>query len=603
MNTDDIPACPCRSVSVRGRCSSLRRVVVIGAGLAGCEAALQAARRGVPVRLYEMRPAKQTEAHRTGDVAELVCSNSLKSDEPYNAHGLLKAELRLLGSALLECAERARVPGGKALVVDRRRFSAEVQAELDRAGVEVVHQEVSEVPVILSEERSDESKNLSVAAGSESNETPPLTAFGRGDVGKGQTPSPLMGAARAVSEGEGGGAVTVVATGPLTSAALADDLARLLGANRLFFYDAIAPIVSGESTATDVVFAASRYGAGADYLNCPMTEDEYGRFVDALLGAELHPMHQFEQAAGHNPIPFEELGLCPKAPFGAALGRSTAGPLDRSPVFFEACLPVEEMARRGRMVLAYGPMKPVGISDPRTGNRPFAVVQLRRENAEGTMYNLVGFQTRLTHGEQARVFRMIPGLQKAEFLRFGSMHRNTYLDGPRVLLPTLQTRARADLFVAGQLTGVEGYVESIGAGLVAGVNAARLANGQEPVTLPRETMMGSLLAYVAGVALGHNPIRNCAGAQQADRNGLCPAPESERPAATDVASSVSLSPLRERVGVRGKPSDPDLGALGFQPMNANFGLLPKLDVKARGRDKKRLMAERAIAAVRAWVGQ
>ncbi|MEO0078664.1 MAG: methylenetetrahydrofolate--tRNA-(uracil(54)-C(5))-methyltransferase (FADH(2)-oxidizing) TrmFO, partial [candidate division WOR-3 bacterium] len=297
----------------------MKTVTVIGAGLAGCEAALQCARRGVPVYLFEMRPGRMTGAHRTGDVAELVCSNSLKSDEPTNAHGLLKAELRIYGSVLLECAERARIPGGKALAVDRKRFSAEVLDELNHAGVSVRHHEVTELTV--------------------------------------------------------GADLTIVATGPLTSEPMADALQRLLGVERLFFYDAIAPILDEESLDRSIVFEGSRYGMGADYLNCPLTESEYDRFVTALLEAELHPLHEFETAP-----------------------------------FFEGCLPVEEIARRGRLALAFGPMKPVGISDPRTGQRPFAVVQLRRENLTGTMYNMVGFQTRLRHGEQERVFRLIPGL-------------------------------------------------------------------------------------------------------------------------------------------------------------------------------------------------
>ncbi len=449
------------------------RVTVIGAGLAGCEAALQCARHGVAVRLWEMRPVRMTEAHQTGDVAELVCSNSLKSDEPHNAHGLLKAELRILGSVLLACAERARIPGGRALVVDRRRFSAEVQTELNRAGVEVVREEVKE--------------------------------FSRPGFQD---------------------AVCVVASGPLTSPALAEELQTLLGAESLFFYDAIAPIVTAESVDMNRVFVGSRYGAGADYLNCPMTEEEYNRFIEALLEAELHPAHEFEQKK-----------------------------------FFAGCLPIEEIARRGRLAPAYGPMKPVGLFDPTTGRRPFAVVQLRRENAAGTMYNLVGFQTRLKYSEQARVFRMIPGLEKAEFLRYGSMHRNTYLHGPKVLLPTLQTRARPDLFIAGQLTGVEGYVESIGAGLIAGTNAARWVRGLKPVVPPQETMLGSLLLYVAGT-----------GCENEDNS--------------------SATSTEDRV-----PS--------FQPMNANFGLLPPLESKAKGREKKRLLSERALAAakefsVRLW---
>lgn len=437
----------------------MRTVTVVGAGLAGCEAVLQIARRGVPVRLVEMRPGKTTEAHETGDVAELVCSNSLKSDEPGNAHGLLKAELRLLGCELLVCAERARVPGGKALVVDRKAFSAEVARRLAQAGVEVEQREIEKVP-------------------------------------------------------EG---ISIIATGPLTSLLLADALGRALGTERLFFYDAIAPMVFAESLDNAKVFAASRYGAGADYVNCPLSEDEYNRFVDELLGAELHPMHDFESAG-----------------------------------FFEGCLPVEEMARRGRMVLAFGPMKPVGLFDPRTGRRPFAVVQLRQENAAGTMYNLVGFQTRLKYGEQKRVFGLIPGLERAEYARYGSIHRNTFIDGPKTLRATMQTRVRPDLLVAGQLTGVEGYVESMAAGLVAGVNAARLALGQEPVILPGGTMVGALLGYVSGGS-GHGPTF-------AEENRPCP---SER----------------------------------FQPMNANFGLLPPIAGRMRGRERKAAQAARALAAL------
>jgi len=549
----------------------MRSVEVVGAGLAGCEAALQCARRGVPVRLLEMRPVKMTEAHETGDVAELVCSNSLKSDEHENAHGLLKAELRVLGSALLECAERARVPGGKALVVDRRRFSAEVQAELSRAGVSVERAEVSSLPpaagwyraraelsdphqptvelegryVIPSE--SDESRNLS-------GETPRIASLPRGD----NTAS-----------------ITVIATGPLTSQPMADAIQALLGAERLFFYDAIAPIVSAESLDMTRVFEGSRYGAGSDYLNCPMDEEEYDRFVEALLGAELHPLHDFERIGlGHDPDS-RRIGSCP------------------APSFFEGCLPVEEIARRGRLALAFGPMKPVGLVDPmaeKRGQPPgargravqspfFAVVQLRRENAEGTMYNLVGFQTRLKHGEQERVFRMIPGLEKATFLRLGSIHRNTFLDSPKVLLPTLQTRASPELLVAGQLTGVEGYVESIGAGLVAGINAARLARGEDPLTLPREMMMGSLLAYIAASRCLEN---------------------------TGQSPAAKTRPQSGTVPV-------------FQPMNANFGLLPPLDAasghdpncqtirscpstgkRLRGRDKRQAMAARALEAARAF---
>jgi methylenetetrahydrofolate--tRNA-(uracil-5-)-methyltransferase len=496
-------------------------VEVIGAGLAGCEAALQCARRGGPVRLLEMRPQKMTEAHETGDVAELICSNSLKSDEPENAHGLLKAELRVLGSVLLECAERARVPGGKALVVDRRRFSAEVQSELSRAGISIERKEV--------------------------NSLPPAAAWYRARSVLSDPHQPIVGG---TWDGLGTRSelsdnsvmsripITVIATGPLTSSPMADALQTLLGTERLFFCDAIAPIVSAESLDMTRIFEGSRYGAGSDYLNCPMSEEEYDRFVAALLGAELHPLHEFER-----------------------------------PQFFEGCLPVEEIARRGRLAVAFGPMKPVGLVDPRTGKRPFAVVQLRRENADGTMYNLVGFQTRLEQGEQERVFRMIPGLEKVAFLRFGSIHRNTFLDSPKVLLPTLQTRASSDLFVAGQLAGVEGYVESIGAGLVAGINASRLASGDEPLDLPREMMLGSLLRYISG---GSGPV-------------------------------LGTVPMRGQ-------------SPRFQPMNANFGLLPPLagpgdsppvrlrsgqawdspPKRLRGRDKRRAMAERALEAARGF---
>jgi len=479
-------------------------VTIIGAGLAGCEAALQCAKRGVPVRLFEMRPEKMTEAHETGDVAELVCSNSLKSDEPENAHGLLKAELRVLGSALLECAERARIPGGKALVVDRRRFSFEVQSALTRAGIEVTRQEVT-----------------SPAAGVMSSEVEISLSYGE----------TLQRAT--LAQGDKNESVVIVATGPLTSQSMAEALQALLGTGHLFFYDAIAPIVTAESLDMTRVFEGSRYEAGSDYLNCPMSEDEYGRFVDALLGAELHPLHDFEK-----------------------------------PQFFEGCLPVEEIARRGRLALAFGPMKPVGLIDPRTGRQPFAVVQLRRENEAGAMHNLVGFQTRLTYPEQERVFRLIPGLEQTKFLRLGSIHRNTYLDAPKVLLPTLQTRVRADLFIAGQLAGVEGYVESIGAGLVAGINAARLAKGGQPLELPAETMLGSLLRHITSPA--------------SDSSLEC----------GSAAPALALPP--------GKAAAPQPQSKAFQPMNANYGLLPPLAERLRGRDKRRAMAERALAGARGF---
>ncbi|MEO0026297.1 MAG: methylenetetrahydrofolate--tRNA-(uracil(54)-C(5))-methyltransferase (FADH(2)-oxidizing) TrmFO [candidate division WOR-3 bacterium] len=420
-------------------------VTIIGAGLAGCEAALQCARRGVRVRLYEMRPVKMTPAHQTGDVAELVCSNSLKSEELTNAHGLLKAELKILGSVLLECAERARVPGGKALVVDRKLFSQEVAVELKNLGVELIREEITRIP-------------------------------------------------------EG---VTIITTGPLTSEGMAQSLINIFGDHRLYFYDAIAPIVAADSLNMERIFRASRYGRGDDYLNCPLSEEEYNRFVQELAGAEVYPGHEFEQ------IPF-----------------------------FEGCLPVEELARRDRLALAFGPMKPVGLVDPRTGRQPFAVVQLRSENRAGTMFNLVGFQTRLRRPEQERVFRMIPGLERAEFLRYGSIHRNTFLNSPEILLPTLQTRIRYDLFIAGQLAGVEGYVESIGTGLVAGINAVRVVTGKTPLTLPEMTMLGALLRYIA------------------------------------TASSQ------------------------FQPMNANFGLLPEIKRPVNGGIKRRLLAQYSLRVIK-----
>ncbi|MGC8798491.1 MAG: methylenetetrahydrofolate--tRNA-(uracil(54)-C(5))-methyltransferase (FADH(2)-oxidizing) TrmFO [candidate division WOR-3 bacterium] len=423
----------------------MRVVTVIGAGLAGCEAALQCARLGVGVRLYEMRPGRMTPAHQTGAVAELVCSNSLKSEEVENAHGLLKAELKVLGCSLLRCAERARVPGGKALVVERRLFSELVAEELNRAGVELVREELTRIP-------------------------------------------------------EG---ITIVATGPLTSERMAEALISLVGARRLYFYDAIAPIVAGDSLNREKIFFGSRYGKGDDYLNCPLTEEEYDRLVTELVRAEVYPGHEFEQ------IPF-----------------------------FEGCLPVEELARRERRALAFGPLKPVGLIDPRTGRMPFAVVQLRRENREGTMFNLVGFQTRLKRQEQERVFRLIPGLENAEFLRYGSIHRNTFLNSPEILLPTLQTRARKDLLIAGQLCGVEGYVESIATGLIAGINAARLARDKAPVTMPEQTVIGGLLKYIT------EPNSN------------------------------------------------------FQPMNANFGLLPLPERPLRGLRKRRFLARRSLTELK-----
>jgi methylenetetrahydrofolate--tRNA-(uracil-5-)-methyltransferase len=424
-------------------------VKVIGGGLAGSEAAWQLAQRGIPVRLYEMRPRQMTPAHRTDRLAELVCSNSLGSDLPDRAPGVLKAELRRLGSLLLACADRAVVPAGGALAVDRDLFAQQVTEAVEgHPLITLVREEVKEIP-----------------------------------------------------DGP-----CIMATGPLTAEALAGAIAGLVGAEYLYFYDAIAPTIAAETINVGVAFRASRYGKSdeedGDYINCPLNQEEYERFVDALLGAEVIELRDFEV---------------------------------EDPRFFEGCLPVEQIAKRGRQSLAFGPMRPVGLKDPRTGRRPHAVVQLRQDNLAGTLYSMVGFQTNLRWGEQKRVFRMIPGLEQAEFERYGMMHRNTFLNSPRHVMPTLQYRNRADLFFAGQITGVEGYVGNIGTGLLAGVNAAHLILGRPLWVLPPSTMLGALCHYV---------------------------------------------------------SHADPGS--FQPMKANFGILPPLDSPVRGkRDRKCAYAERA----------
>lgn len=426
-------------------------VNVIGAGLAGSEAAWQIAQRNVPVRLYEMRPLKRTPAHRGGDFAELVCSNSLRSNELTNAVGLLKEEMRRLDSLILRCADQHAVPAGGALAVDREAFSAAVTSALrNLPHVEVIHEEVTDIP-------------------------------------------------------EG---ITVIATGPLTSAALSEKLKALTGEEYLYFYDAAAPIVEKESIDMDKVFVASRYDKGeAAYLNCPMTEEEFDRFYEALVTAEIAPVKEFEKE-----------------------------------IYFEGCMPIEVMAKRGKKTLLFGPLKPVGLVDPRTGKQPFAVVQLRQDNSAGTLYNLVGFQTHLKWGEQKRIFRMIPGLENAEIVRYGVMHRNTFINSPKVLKPTYQFRKRDDLFFAGQMTGVEGYVESAASGLIAGINAARLAMGQEPIVFPHETAIGSLARYIT-------------------------------------------------------TADPD----NFQPMNANFGLLPPLSKRIRSKKERNLkISERALEQLQAF---
>jgi methylenetetrahydrofolate--tRNA-(uracil-5-)-methyltransferase len=385
---------------------------IIGGGLAGTEAAWQVARRGVPAVLHEMRPVRRTPAHQTDRLAELVCSNSLKSESESTAPWLLKEELRRLDSLLLRAAQTARVPGGHALTVDREIFSGEITAAIDGE---------------------------------------PLIELRREEI-------------TAVDD-EG---ITVIASGPLTSDALAAEISRLTGSDRLFFYDSISPIVDADTVDTSIAFWASRYGKSTDgtddYLNCPFDREQYEAFVDELLKGQNVTAH------------IEE---------------------DRTP-FFEACLPIEELARRGRETLRFGPMKPMGLTDPHTGKRPYAVVQLRQENLRSQSFNLVGFQNHLKFGEQARILRMIPGLQNAEFLRFGQIHRNTYINAPALLSPALQLRAHPRVFFAGQISGVEGYVEAIATGLMAGMHAAALAVGEEPRALPRDTALGSLCHYISG---------------------------------------------------------------------------------------------------------
>ncbi len=392
-------------------------ITVLGAGLAGCEAAWQASRLGVRVRLVEMKPKQYTPAHHSEGFAELVCSNSLRSDSLANAVGLLKEELRRCGSLIMEAADATRVPAGSALAVDRERFSAYITEKIRNApNIEIVSAEADGV----------------------------------------------------AEEG-----VTVIATGPLTSDRLATYIRDELGCGNLHFFDAAAPIVDAESINYDVAFFASRYDKGdADYINCPMDEEQYNAFWQALIAAEEAPLKDFDR---------EE---------------------QKKPKVFEGCMPVEVMARRGHDTLLFGPLKPVGLVDKRTGKNSYAVVQLRRENKEGSMYNLVGFQTHLTFPEQRRVFRMIPGLENAEFLRYGVMHRNTYLNSPGLLDETYRLTTREGIYFAGQMTGVEGYIESAGSGFVAGLNAAKAMLGQKPAIFPRATMLGAMAHYVAGGGVG-----------------------------------------------------------------------------------------------------
>ncbi|MCL5290386.1 MAG: methylenetetrahydrofolate--tRNA-(uracil(54)-C(5))-methyltransferase (FADH(2)-oxidizing) TrmFO [Eubacteriales bacterium] len=428
---------------------AVETVTVIGAGLAGAEAAWQIANRGVKVDLIEMRPAKLTPAHHTGDFAELVCSNSLRAAGLVNAVGLLKEEMRRLDSLIMRCADRTRVPAGGALAVDRSLFARCVTAGLEEHPlVNVRRREVGEIPA---------------------------------------------------------GGVTVLATGPLTSEAMVASIRALTGEGYLYFYDAVAPIVTLDSIDEARVFRSSRYDKGeAAYLNCPMSREEYEVFWDALVKAERAPRKEFEKE-----------------------------------LHFEGCMPVEALAARGRETLAFGPMKPVGLVDPRTGRRPHAVVQLRQDNAAGTLYNMVGFQTNLKWDEQRRVFRMIPGLEEADFVRYGVMHRNTYINSPVLLEPTYQCKKRPGLFFAGQMTGVEGYVESAASGLVAGINAAGLTLEKDTVVFPPETAHGSLSRYIT-----------------------------------------TADPRR------------------FQPMNVTFGLFPPLEERIRDKkEKNRRLAERALKAL------
>jgi methylenetetrahydrofolate--tRNA-(uracil-5-)-methyltransferase len=453
-------------------------ITIIGGGLAGAEAAWQAARAGARVRLYEMRPTLRTPAHQTEYLAELVCSNSLKSESLDDASGLLKTEMRTLGSMILRCAEAHRVPAGSALAVDREAFAAAVtQTIADHPAIEVVREEVPAIPV---------SRPVIVASG-------PLTSD--------RLAADLAGRFAAFLEPH------TAERGTAASHTAASRPSQLL-----YFYDAISPIVAAESINRDVAYAAARYGVGgADYLNCPLTREEYQRFREALLTGERYPLHEFEKAQ-----------------------------------YFEGCLPMEELAERGEDTLRFGPLRPVGLRDPRTGTRPFAVVQLRQENRgpEGrpTMYNLVGCQTRLRRGDQTKALRLIPGLERAEILRYGSVHRNTFLTAPLVLEETLQFRGDPGIFFAGQLTGVEGYLESAATGLLAGLNAVRLAAGAALLRPPRTSMLGGLLHYL-----------------------------------TTASPAV------------------------FQPINANFGLVPVLPQVVRDRqERNRLLVARAQEDFQAW---
>ncbi|KEK20827.1 tRNA (uracil-5-)-methyltransferase [Bacillus manliponensis] len=427
-------------------------VNVIGAGLAGSEAAYQIAKRGVQVKLYEMRPVKQTPAHHTDKFAELVCSNSLRANTLTNAVGVIKEEMRRLDSVIIRAADECSVPAGGALAVDRHEFAAKVTEYVkNHPNITVMNEEITEIP-----------------------------------------------------EGP-----TIIATGPLTSPALSGQLKELTGEDYFYFYDAAAPIVEKDSIDMNKVYLKSRYDKGeAAYLNCPMTEEEFNRFYDALVAAETVPLKEFEKE-----------------------------------IFFEGCMPVEVMAGRGRQTLLFGPMKPVGLEDPKTGKTPHAVVQLRQDDAAGTLYNIVGFQTHLKWGPQKEVLQLIPGLENAEIVRYGVMHRNTFINSPKLLRPTYQYKERDDLFFAGQMTGVEGYVESAASGLLAGINAARLVQGKELVVLPTVTAMGSMANYITAT-----------------------------------------------------------NSKNFQPMNANFGLFAPLEKKIKKKqERNEAYAERALGTIQNFV--
>lgn len=430
-------------------------IVIIGGGLAGSEAAWQAADRGAKVTLYEMRPQETTKAHKTGDLAELVCSNSLGSADPLNAPGILKDEMRRLNSLVIRTAEQARVPAGSALAVDRDRFAHAITQVLENhPNIRILREEMTAVP-------SD--------------------------------------------------AVCIIATGPLTSEKLSKAISELTHERHLYFFDAISPIIDADSINMDIVYRASRYGKGGDdYLNCPLDEPAYHALYEAMLAAEKVQPKDFEKIA-----------------------------------YFESCIPIEVMAERGRQTMQFGPLKPVGLEHPKTGVRPYAVVQLRTENVHGTCYNMVGFQTKLTYPEQRRVFRMIPGLEQAEFLRFGSLHRNTFINSPQLLRDTLQLKSRGTVFFAGQLVGVEGYTESAAMGGLAGINAARSLTGEPLVTPPPTSAHGCLIAHIT-------------------------------------------------------KSDP----AHFQPMNTNFGLFPPVPAKTRDKEqKRRLIRQRAVEDFDAWIAQ